>query len=400
MKVLQINSFFSVGGPPRIMNGIHDILKREAIDCRIAASREQMYDAPNSIMIGSKPGIYLHAIQSRLLDNEGFNAKRDTKKLIREIEAYDPDLIHLHNLHGYYINLEVLFDYIKQCGKPVVWTLHDCWPMTGHCPYFTRANCDRWKVGCHDCPMRKDYPTSLLVDQSAKNWRRKRSAFTGVPYMTIVCVSKWLQNLVKDSFLSAYDTRVIYNGVNLAPYTPVKSDFRAKHGLENKKVLVGVAMHWIPRKGLADYVELAKVVGPDTVIVLVGLTREQNASMPANIIGVPPTNNDRELAEIYSTADIGLNLSYEETFGLTSIESLACGTPIITYDQTAVPEISAMFGMPVVKAGDIHALAEMIEHTSRKEQNIQVDVSYFEQERQYMQYVQLYRELVSRGKAI
>ena len=167
----------------------------------------------------------------------------------------------------------------------------------------------------------------------------------------------------------------------------------------NKKVLVGVAMHWTCRKGLADYVELAKVVGADTAIVLVGLTSEQRKAMPANIIGVPPTKSDRELAEIYSAADIGLNLSYEETFGLTSVEALACGTPIITYDQTAVPEISTMFGMPVVKAGDIYALAQTIAQTPRKENSVKVDISSLEQERQYRRYITLYQEIVSRGKA-
>lgn len=394
MKILQINSFFSVGGPPRIMNGIHDILKREGIECKIAASREQQYDAANSIRIGSKGDVYLNAIKARLFDNEGFNAKKATQKLIKEIEEYNPDLIHLHNLHGYYINVEELFDYLKTYGKTVVWTLHDCWPITGHCPYFSMVKCNKWILGCHDCPQKREYPKSTFIDHSARNWKRKKNAFIMVPNMTIVCVSKWLQNIIKKSYLSEYNTRVIYNGIDLTPFRPVESSFRKKHGLEGKKILVGVAMHWSPRKGLNDYVELSKAIGMDTVIVLVGLTDEQSASMPPNIIGISATTDDQSLAEIYSSADICLNLSYEETFGLTSVEAMACGTPIITYDQTAVPEIAEMFGMPVVKAGDIQALSRIIAETPRKDHGIKVNLSCFEQESQYMKYIELYRELV------
>lgn len=394
MKILQINSFFSVGGPPRIMNGIHDMLKREGIECKIAASREQQYDAVNSIQIGSKIDVYLNAIKARLFDNEGFNAKKSTQKLIKEIEEYNPDLIHLHNLHGYYINVEELFDYLKIYGKPVVWTLHDCWPITGHCPYFSMAKCNNWISGCHDCPQKREYPKSVFMDNSPQNWKRKKNAFTKVSNMTIVCVSKWLQNIVKKSYLSQYNTRVIYNGIDLTPFKSVESSFRRRYGLEDKKILVGVAMHWLPRKGLNDYVELSKIIGMDTVIVLVGLTDEQSTSMPPNIIGISATTDDQNLAEIYSSADICLNLSYEETFGLTSVEALACGTPIITYDQTAVPEIAEMFGMPVVKAGDIQALSRIISETPRKEHSIKTDLSCFEQENQYRKYIELYRKLV------
>lgn len=398
MKVLQINSFFSVGGPPRIVNGIYGILRKESIECKIAAARELPYVEDDSIRIGSKLMVYKNAIQSRLFDNEGFNAKKETRKLIKEIIEYDPDIIHLHNLHGYYINVEILFEYLKKCGKPVVWTFHDCWPMTGHCPHFTMMKCNKWMSGCYQCPMKKDYPSSMLLDHSKQNWIKKKEVFTGVSDMTIVCVSKWLQNLVRQSYLSEYDTKVIYNGIDLQPFKPVNSDFRARYGLEEKKILVGVAMHWIPRKGLEDYRKLATVLDDDTIIVLVGLTAEQCKTMPPNIIGVPATNDDEELAAVYSAADICLNLSYEETFGLTSVEALACGTPIITYDQTAVPEISEMFGMPVIKAGDIDTLAEVIENTPKKHAPVQYDVSFFEQEKKYTEYVELYRELVNRRK--
>lgn len=400
MKVLQINSFFTVGGPPRIMNGIYDTLKEQGIECRIAAAREKMYAPEDSIRIGTGFSVKLNAILARIFDNEGFSAKRATKKLIKQIEEYDPDIIHLHNLHGYYINIEMLFDYLKKCNKKIVWTLHDCWAMTGHCPHSSMVKCDKWLNGCYQCPLKKDYPSSYVLDRSGKNWKRKKEIFNGVPNLTLVCVSKWLESVVKKSFLSNYGTKVIYNGIDLSSFKSVDSDFRSKYGIEDKKVLLGVAMRWLPRKGLDDYRKLAEQLDENTVIVMVGLTAEECKNMPSNIIGVPPTNNDTELAEIYSAADICLNLSYEETFGLTSVEALSCGTPIVTYDQTAVPEVSNMFNMPVVHAGDIGALLDAIKSIPRKNESMQtakIDLSCFEQKYLYQEYLKLYKDLSEGG---
>lgn len=401
MKVLMINSFFSVGGPPRVVKGIYDSLIENGDECLLAAARERQLPEMNTLKIGTSLTVYLAALFSRLFDCEGFCAKNATKRLIKKIKEYDPDIIHLHNLHGYYINVEILFKYLKESKKPVVWTMHDCWPATGHCPHFTMVKCDKWKTGCYSCPLKKDYPASFLIDRSKKNWEEKKKIFNGVPNLTIVCVSKWLEGVIKQSYLSGYDTAVIYNGIDLTPFKPVESDFREKYNIKDKKVLVGVAMHWVRRKGLDDYIKLAKCLDDDTVIVLVGLTDEQAKSMPNNIIGIAATNSDNELAKIYTAADICLNLSYEETFGLTSVEALACGTPIITYDQTAVPEISNMFGMPIVKAGDINALAAIIRQHPKKQdsaQPIKVDLSCFEHKNQYREYLNLYRELLEGRK--
>ena len=396
MKVLQINSFFSAGGPPRIVKGIYDTIVRNGEECLLASAREKPVPGMNVYRIGTSLTTYSCAIQARLFDNDGFAARNATRRLIEEIKHYSPDIIQLHNLHSYYINVGILFEFLSKYGKPVVWTFHDCWPMTGHCPHFSMAACDRYLTGCHHCPQKSEFPASLLLDQSKRNWNRKKAAFTNVPNLTIVCVSKWLESVVRTSYMRNYPTRVIYNGLDLKPFHRTESGFRADNGLVDKKVLLGVALHWGTKKGLNDYIALSKLLDSSYQIVLVGLSKGEVKDLPANITPIPPISDDTRLAEIYSTADLCLNLSYEETFGLTSIEALACGTPIITYNQTAVPEVAHMYDMPVVPAGDTKALAGAIENHFRQPDHQTVfDVSQFEEKTQYQHYYDLYKELVT-----
>lgn len=397
MKVLQVNSFFSAGGPPRIMNGIYTTLKQNGHDCKIAAARESIIVDEDSISIGNKRRTMINAFEARILDNDGFTAKKATRQLIERIEAYDPVVIQIHNLHGYYINIEILFDYLKACGKPIVWTMHDCWPITGHCPHFAKVKCERYKNGCYSCPLKKEYPSSYGFDHSKQNWERKKAAFTKVPNMTIVCVSQWLEQIIQESFLKEYKTKVIYNGIDLNVFKRTDSDFRKKYNLGNKRILVGVALHWGEKKGLLDYIELAKMLNEEYKIILVGLSEGEVKDLPHNIIPIPPVKDDRTLAEIYSASDLCLNLSYEETFGLTTIEALACDTPVITYDKTAVPEVARMYNAPVVRAGCLEELKEAIEkHFILNINKKKYDVACFEQEKQYQQYCTLYKELTEK----
>ena len=393
MKVLQINSFFSKGGPPRIVHGIYETIAKNGDECLVAAARETPLPGMNTYRIGTKLTTYLCAIQSRVLDNDGFVARRATKKLINQIKEYNPDVIHLHNLHGYYINVELLFEYLKKAGKPVVWTMHDCWAITGHCPTFSEIRCEKYLTGCNHCPLKKEYPSSLILDASRKNWLRKKESFNGVPNLTIVCVSKWLETVIKDSYLSDYTTEVIYNGVDLSSFKRNISNFREKYHLENKRLILGVALHWVKRKGILDFITLAELLDERYQVVLVGNINSKDCSN--RILNISPTSNDDELADIYSACDICLNLSYVESFGLTTIESLACGTPVITYDQTAVPEIARQFDMPVVPAGDIYRLKDAIESFFEQgKKNIKsFDVSHFERGLQYDKYYNLYKKL-------
>ncbi len=358
MKVLQINSFFSVGGPPRIVNGIYDTLKEQGHECKIAAAREKMYAPEDSIRIGSDLGVKINALASRLFDNVGFSAKTATKKLIKQIEEYDPDIIHLHNLHGYYINIEILFNYLKKANKKVFWTLHDCWAFTGHCAHFTLADCYKWKTCCENCPQKRSYPSSLLLSRAKRNFGRKKAAFTGVKDMTIITPSKWLAELVGQSFLGSYPISVINNGIDVNLFKHKESDILIKNNIENKKIVLGVAQNWAEQKGLEDFIALSTLLPSNYQVVMIGLTSEQSKTMPRSVLALERTNNIDELVCWYSAANIFVNTTYQDTFPTVNLEAQACSTPVITYNTGGSSE--SVPSENVVSQGDINALVSKI----------------------------------------
>ena len=237
----------------------------------------------------------------------GFNgcfAWFETYKLLKKIDEFKPDIIHLHNLHDSYINLPMLFSYIKKHNVPTVWTLHDCWAFTGQCPHFTMVKCDKWKAGCYGCPQYKEYPASLY-DNTKKMWQLKKKWFTGVKNMTIVTPSEWLAGLARESYLKQYPIEVINNGIDLNVFKPTHSNFRKQYGIPGDKYIVlGVSFAWGYRKGLDCFVEMAEKLGEQYQIVLVGTDDEIDKNLPHNIISIHRTQNQKELAEIYSAADI------------------------------------------------------------------------------------------------
>ena len=243
MKVLQINSVCGIRSTGRIASDICNYLIERGNECLICYGRGNAANVPetSSYRIGTRVNVLSHAALSRLTDKGGFYSKSTTKKLIDTIRLYDPDVIHLHNIHGYYINIDILFKYLASCQKPVVWTLHDCWAFTGHCTYFEEAGCRRWKDGCFDCPQKSEYPKSLLLDSSRENYLRKKELFTSIKDMMIVTPSKWLSLLAGESFLKGYEARTVYNGIDLDIFRPTVSDFKKRYGIEDKKVVLGVA---------------------------------------------------------------------------------------------------------------------------------------------------------------
>ena len=261
-------------------------------------------------------------------------------------------MIHLHNLHGYYINLDVLFDYLHECGKRILWTLHDCWAFTGHSAYCDAVGCERWKNICNHCPNLKMYPISYL-DRSKNNWKRKKKLFTGIQDLMIITPSYWLANLVKKSFLSDYSVNVIHNGIDTSQFYSVKSDFREHFGIENKYILLGVSTSWDDMKGLSDFIHLAERLDDGFQIVLVGITAEQKRKLPSNILGIERTNNIEELTQIYSVADLFLNLSYCENYPTVNLEAIACGTPILTYKTGGSVESAEKYEGIVVGRGNL-----------------------------------------------
>lgn len=339
MTVFEINAV-PYGSTGRIMFQIADTVQ----DMGGIAYTSASYTKPRGeqfpdthYKIGGAIGKTEHILLAKLTGRHGCYSHFATYKLIQKIKQVKPDVIHLHNLHGWYLNWKILFDYLKKANIPVIWTLHDCWAFTGHCPHFMAIGCEKWKTGCHDCDLYKSYP-GCFFDDSNFQYIYKKKCFTGVPNLTIVTPSQWLANLVKQSYLKDYDTVVINNGIDLTKFQPRISDFRKKHGLENKIILLGVAFDWTPKKGLDDFRRLAEDLPKEYAIVLVGVSDTVAKNLPDRIISIACTQNQEELAEIYSAADIFVNPTHEEVLGLVNLEALACGTPVITYRSGGSPE--------------------------------------------------------------
>ena len=342
MKILQVNSVCGVTGTGRIVTDLYDAAVNNGHDCIIAYGEHKFHNDPGNrktIEIGTMWDCKMHAVATRLWDAQGFSSRRATIEFLKKVEEYHPDVVHLHNLHGYYINIELLFRYLKRKKIKVVWTLHDCWPFTGHCVYFQQVGCDKWKEECRHCPLTRQYPASMGIDRSRQNYLRKKETFTGIKDMTLLVPSYWLADRVRESFLKDYPVQVVYNGIDLGIYRPTPSDFRKKYHLENKFVVLGVANVWVERKGLSTFLRLADRLGEEYKIVLVGLSEGQIASLPENVLGLPRTDTPRELAQIYTAADVFVNPGREETFGLTVAEAMACGTWPIVYADTACAEV-------------------------------------------------------------
>ena len=352
MKYLFINSVAGFGSTGRIAAEKCRELTAQGHTCVLAYGRQKANcEDIETWQIGSPLDYKLHGVMNRIFDNHGFGSVSATKAFLQKVKEFDPDVIWLHNIHGYYINIELLFSYLKSCGKKIYWTLHDCWSFTGHCTHFDFVGCSRWKTGCHNCPQKGEYPASILLDNSRSNYRKKKALFTGIPNLTIITPSCWLGDLAKQSFLGEYPVEVVYNAVNREIFKPTPSDFRQKHGLEGKKLILGVASVWSKRKGLADFIALAEMLEETYKIVLVGLTPEQSKDLPGNILALPRTNSMRELAEIYTAADIYVSPSVEESFGMTPLEAHYCDTPAIVYKGTACEEIARQFGGIAVERG-------------------------------------------------
>ena len=390
MKVLQINSVCGIRSTGRICTDIADILHKHGDECKIAYGR---YEVPEqyqkfSVKISSDFDVNCHAAMSRIFDNAGFCNKRSTEKFIGWVKEYNPDIIHLHNIHGYYINIEILFKYLAEANKPVIWTLHDCWAFTGHCAYFSASGCDKWKTGCEHCQLKKEYPTSVMFDKSKTNWMKKNKLFTSVKNMSIITPSEWLASLVKQSYLGKYSVDVINNGIDLDIFKPTKSDFRKKNNLEGKKIILGVASIWDARKGLDDFIKLSKIIDDSYRIVLVGLAEDQIKMLSDNMIGITKTNSTKELAEIYTAADVFVNFTYEDNYPTVNLEAQACGTPVITYNTGG--SIESVPNENIIEQGDIESFVKM---TSYKCFDKEIIADKFDKIKKFNEYIEKYKEL-------
>ena len=352
MRVLLINVVCGIRSTGRICTDLADRFIKNGDEVRIAYGRVD--EVPEkyqkyAVRIGNPVDNVLHMLRTRTLDQHGFGSVRATRRFLQWAEEYQPELVWLHNIHGYYINVEMLFSWIKQHPEmKVKWTLHDCWAFTGHCTHFAAINCDQWKTKCSHCTQLRRYPACYFKGNVSENYERKRRAFTGVKNLTLITPSNWLADLVHNSFLKEYPVEVHYNTVDSSTFKPTPSDFRERYGLMNKIVVLGVASVWDDRKGLPDFCSLAQMLDNRYKIVIVGLNRKQIKKMPKNVIAMERTNSPQELAAIYTAADVLVNPSREESFGMTPLEAEACGTPSIVYENTACAEVAKQYGNMIV----------------------------------------------------
>lgn len=305
--------------------------------------RRKVFEDMQCEKIGSFMSFWIHVGINTVFDRQGYGSYYMTKKIVKRLREKNPDIIHLHNLHGYYINLPVLFEYLsKEFKGRIFWTFHDCWPFTGHCAYFSAIGCDKWKEGCSRCPNKTVYPISLFWDASRKNYEDKRKMFCSLKNLIIITPSEWMAEKVRSSFLYNYPVKVINNGIDIKifSYRKPADEIFARYKIDKeKKILLGVASVWDGRKGLTDFCLLAKELPKKYQVLLVGLSEKQIRSLPTNIIGIKRTENVEELAMIYSMAHIFINPSLEESFSLVTAEAIACGTPVIVLDTSAVKEL-------------------------------------------------------------
>lgn len=400
-KLVMISGAINYGATGRIVEQIGMLAQGSGYEVLVAHSARNANPSNLShIPVTTKLQEVYHALGAKFFDLHGLLSTRQTKILIKKIKEYNPDIIHLHNLHGYYLDFEVLFQYLASINKPVVWTLHDCWSFTGRCFHFEGVKCYKWRNGCYDCKAESGYTVSTLYDRSKKLYALKKELFNSIDNLTLVPVSSWLASYVKESYLSEKVIQVIYNGVDLDKFKPLdKERLQNKHSLQGKCVVLGVASPWNQRKGFNDFLELRKKLDESYAIILVGLTYKQIQSLPEGIIGISRTESQNELAEYYSLADVFCNLTYLDTFPTVNLEALACGTPVITYRTGGSPEAVDDKTGVVVEQGNIDGIVQAVKRVNKHQLSPndcrERAERLYDKDSCFNKYIELYNSLLS-----
>lgn len=402
MKVLQINGVCKSGSTGKIVSGIDEQLLKSGYESIIAYSgnHEDIKNEERFYKIGSRLSTKIHQVKAMIFGDAGFHSTCNTKKLLHYIDKQKPDIVHLHNIYSYYLNVGVLLDYLAKKKIKTVLTVHDCWVFTGHCTHFFSINCEKWQSKCFDCPLKKTYPHSLFFDRSKQLFERKAKLFKNFDSFNVVCVSNWIKGMVDCSILKDFPNHVIYNGVDLQRFSKhTANDIKGTHNIEDKFVILGVSNGWGENKGLDKFLELAKILPQDMQIVLVGLSADQISNLPKNIIGIKKTKNFEELVDYYSSADAFVSFSKQETMGMVVVEAMSCGLPAIVMPTTASPElVTNQTGFVNVSASPEECL-EHIKTIQLKGKSTYSDsckqrvAELFSAEKNYKKYVELYEEI-------
>lgn len=393
-KLLIINITCNQGSTGKISEQVGLMMKQRGWEVYLAhGARRVNPSGLSTIAFSSVKTEYLHALKSLFFDADGLGSTTATKQLVEKIKEIHPDVIQIHNLHGYYLNYPVLFEYLNSSNIPIVMTLHDCWAFTGHCVHFVTAGCEKWKMGCYDCELKNKYPKkSILLEKSKRNYALKKKYLANNPNLHIVAVSNWLLGLIRQSFLKNNPLHIIHNGIDLTTYKP---QAKTNDGLFR---IIAVSNVWHKDKGLYDIYELRQLLPQEYyIITVVGLSEKQVRSLPSGIIGITRTSNQQELVNLYSNANVLINPTYADTFPTINLEALACGTPVVTYNTGGSPEsLNDKTGV-VVDVGDVKGMALAIERI-RKAPLASEDCrrhaeACFDKNSCFMQYVKLYEHI-------
>ena len=402
MKVLQINTVVNSTSTGRAAEDIGRLLIAKGHESYIAYGRGNRPSESELIRIGDKFDVLSHIVKTRISDKHGFGSKTATQNFIKIVESLRPDIICLHNIHGYYINIEILFNYLKKVEAPIVWTLYSCWAFTGHCSYFDDISCNRWESKCYSCPKSRRYPASYLLDNSSNNYFAKKRLFNLPSNLHIIVHSFWLESLIKKSFLSILPVHLIPIGIDTDIFRPSENNIREKYKIKDQQIILGCASIWDIRKGYNDFLKLFEKLDPNQIILLVGLSKKQIQKLPRGIIGINRTENVQELAMLYSSADVFVNPTWQDNFPTTNLEALACGTPVITYNTGGSPEaIDANTGL-VVNKGDINGLHKAIISVLQKGKTFYSKAcreraeQHFNYKDRFGEYIELYEHLIEK----
>lgn len=400
-KLLQINECLNLS-TGKIAQQIGDLAISMGWESWIAYSGREPYvqSRSNLIRVGNYIESCIHFVEDKILDNEGLSSRMATRKLLKGIDKIRPDIVHLHNIHDHWLNYKMLFEYLSQKEIPVVWTQHDQWATTGHCMY-NLCGCERWETECHDCPLSRWYS----LDRSRRNYLLKKKLLANIPSLTIIPVSEWLGNNIRQSHLKERPMQVIHNGIDIQTFSPQPTNAHERYGIDKDKTIVlGVAAVWDARKGLNDFYTLAERLPKDEyAIVIVGQQTERTKEIEngCQMIFVDRTQNALELAQLYSSASVFVNPTYQDNYPTTNLEAMACGTPVITYRTGGSPEaIDEKTGV-VVKQGDVNALADAILHMKENpfssEDCRKRAEECFDKDKCFEQYINLYEQLLRRS---
>lgn len=407
-KLLQINPVVRENtSTGRIMRELGELAQAAGWESYIAYSRARDGVPTHSsklVPVGNRLDLLLHWLATRLFDAHGLMSRCATRQLIRRIREIDPDVVHIHNVHGYFLNYPLLCDFLSERGKPVIWTVHDCWLFTGHCYHYAAAGCDRWQTECHHCPQKRAFPTSWLLDRSRRNFQAKQEAIGGIGNLTLVTVSDWMRREVGKSFLKDKPCLVIHNGIDLEVFRPhPDTDIRSRCGIPEGPFVLAVASIWLPEKGLPDLVRLADLLDPDIRLVIVGrMTAEQKATLPGRVIAISRTDDAVALAELYSEALCLVNPTWQDNYPTVNLEAIACGTPVITYRTGgSVESITPETGF-VVQQGDVVSLSACIRYIRKQRESTFIGpcreyaLQHFSRTDRFQDYIRLYEDLTTR----